>query len=39
MFFYNLFDAGLHDQRTLLKTTLSNVLMENFDSVTGLYSG
>jgi hypothetical protein len=29
------FDAGLHDQRTLSKKTLTNIFMENFDCVNG----
>jgi hypothetical protein len=32
-FFHNLFDAGLHDQRTLSKKTLIKFLMEQFDCV------
>ena len=30
-FFDKVFDAGSHDQRTLLKKTLTKLLMENFD--------
>jgi len=29
------FDAGLHDQRTLPKKTLTNFFMENFDCANG----
>ena len=32
-FFHKVFDAGLHDQRTLLKKTLTYFFMENFERV------
>jgi len=34
-FFDKVFDAGLHDQKTLWKETLTKFLMENFDRVNG----
>jgi hypothetical protein len=34
-FFEKVFDAGLHDQKTLSKKTLTKLLMENFDHVNG----
>jgi hypothetical protein len=35
-FFEKVFDAGLHDQKTLSKKTLTKFLIENFDRVKGL---
>jgi hypothetical protein len=35
-FFDKVFDAGLHDHRTLSMKTLAKFLMENFDRVNGL---
>jgi hypothetical protein len=34
-FFDKVFDAGLHDQKTLRKKTLTKFLMQQFDRVNG----